>query len=261
MPARIAVVTGASAGIGRALAVRLVREGFEPLLVARRADKLEETAAAVRAAGGTPHILALDVTKPGAANAVLAAATKLGTPEALINNAGFGTYGAFADQDRAENMRMLDTNVRALTDLTAAFLPGMLARKSGYVMQVASTGAFQPLPYNATYAATKAYVLSFGEALAKELRGTGVSCTTLCPGPTESEFWEVGEFAKKGLAVPAAVLMPAAKCANLGVRGMMRRRSVVIAGLHNRAGALASRLTPHFLTNALVATFARPRPR
>jgi uncharacterized protein len=256
---RVAVVTGASSGIGRELAIRLARAGFEPLLVARRADKLKETAAAVEAAGGKAHLMATDVNAARAADDVLAVAASAGTPEVLVNNAGFATYGAFAGQDRAENLRMLDTNVRALTDFTAAFLPGMLGRRSGYVLNVASTAGFQAIPWNAAYAASKAYVLSLGESLAFELKGTGVSCTTLCPGPTLSEFWKVGGYKEKGLELPGALMMSAGKVADLGVRGMLRRKPVVVTGLSNQAGAVGGRLVPRSVLRFFLGTLAKPK--
>lgn len=260
MSSRIAVVTGASTGIGRALAVRLVREGFEPLLLARRADKLAETAAAVKAANGTAHLGTLDVTKPGAADEALKLAGKHGTPEVLVNNAGFGIYGPFREHDRAETARMIDTNVRALTDFTAAFLPGMLERKSGRILQIASSAAFQAMPYNAAYSATKAYVLLFGEGLAVELKGTGVSCTTLCPGPTESEFFAQGQYDKIG-GVPKMVFMSAERVADIGVRAMMRRRPVVVAGVSNKLGAFAAQLVPRRATAGMLGLVLKPRKR
>ena len=260
MPARIAVVTGASTGIGRAIAVRLVREGFEPLLLARRADKLAETAAAVKAAGGVAHVETLDVTKPGAADAALKLAEKRGLPEVLVNNAGFGLYGAFREHDRAELARMIDTNVRALTDFTAAFLPGMLARKKGRLLQLASSAAFQAMPFNSAYSATKAYVLLFGEGLAVELKGTGVTCTTLCPGPTESEFFAEGHYDGLG-AVPQAVFMSADRVANIGVRAMMRGRPVVVAGVSNKLGALVAQLVPRRASGAVLGLVLKPRKR
>lgn len=257
----LAVVTGASTGIGRALAVRLARQGFDLLLLARRADKLAETAAGVGAAGRKAHVRTLDVTRKGAADEALEAAKEIGGLEVLVNNAGFGIYGALAEHDRAETLRMIDTNVRALTDFTAAFLPDLLAKKRGYVLNVASTAGFQPMPFSAAYAATKAYVLSLGEAVSVELKGSGVSLTTLCPGPTESEFFEVGRYKKEeGLVdVPKAVMMSAEKVADAAVRGMLRRKRVVIPGLHNLAGAAAGRHAPRGLLGGVVATVLRPR--
>ena len=259
MPKRIAVVTGASAGIGAALAVRLVKAGFEPLLIARRADKLAEVAAKVTAAGGTPHVLALDVTAPGAAGLALAAAAKLGDVEALVNNAGRGVYGKFFETPREEQMSQLDLNVRTLVEWTHVFLPSMVARKRGYVMNVASTAGFQAGPWQCVYAATKAFVISFTEGLAVDLDGTGVSATALCPGPTTTEFIELAQYEKKGLPIPKMVFMTAESVADIGVRGMLRHKPLVIAGFTNKLSVVVSKLGPRSLVTTVTGRLFRPR--
>lgn len=259
MSKRIAVVTGASAGIGAALAVRLVKAGYEPLLLARRTEKLREVAARVATAGGTAHVESLDVTAPGAAVRALEAAIALGEPECLVNNAGRGVYGKFAESPLADQLGQLDLNVRVVVEMTRTFLPAMLARKRGYVLNVASTAGLQAGPWQCVYSATKAFVINFTEGLAAELDGSGVSATALLPGPTATEFIEVAGYETKGLKVPKGVLMSADKVADAGVRGMLRHRSIVVAGLHNKAGALAAKLAPRFLATKTTELLFRPR--
>lgn len=259
MGSRIAVVTGASAGIGAALAVRLSKAGFEPLLLARRADKLKDVAARVKAAGGTAHVEALDVTANGAAKKALAAAKKLGDVEVLVNNAGKGVYGPFVESSVEDQLSQIDLNVRTLVEWTGVFLPELLAKGHGHVMNVASTAAFQAGPWQCVYAATKSFVVTFTEGLSIEVAGKGVSVTALCPGPTESEFFEVARYEERGLKAPKGVFMSAESVADIGVRGMLRRKTVVIAGLHNKAGALASKLTPRAVSTRVAGMLFKPR--
>lgn len=257
--ANIAVVTGASAGIGRALAVELAKRGWEPLLVARRADKLEESAKAVREAGGTAHVLPLDVRAEGAAERMLAHASSLGTPEVLVNNAGFGMYGRFLDLPRAKLHDMMDLNMRALVDATHVFLPGFVERKRGRVLNLASTAGLQCGPFNQVYAATKSFVIMFTEALAVELRGSGVTATVLCPGPTESEFYDIGEYGKMAMVPSKAVYMSAEAVARAGVRAMMRGKPVAVAGVTNKLGALGVKLAPRGIVARSTGWMFRPR--
>lgn len=259
MSARIAVVTGASTGIGAEIALRLAKAGFHPLLLARRADKLREVAARIEGAGGTAHAEVLDVTAPGAARKALAAATALGTPEVLVNNAGKGTYGLFREIPAEELVSQIDLNVRALVELTSVFLPAMVERRRGHVLNVASTAAFQGVPYQAVYGATKAFVVSFTDALAVELRGTGVSVTALCPGPTRTEFLELAAFEDKGMIVPRIALMSAQRVADVGVRAMLRRKTVAIAGVTNKLGTLGSKLAPRGLAARVAGFIFKPR--
>lgn len=249
--ARIAVITGASAGIGAALAVRLVRAGYEPLLLARRADKLKEVAARVEAAGGTAHVEVLDVTAPGSAKKALEVAKKKGDVEVLVNNAGRGVYGAFVETSLEDQLASMDLNMRSLVEFSGVFLPEMVARKRGYVLNVASTAAYQATPWQCVYSATKAFVVNFTEGLAVELGGTGASVTALCPGPTESEFFEVAGYERKGMKIPKGVVMSAESVADIGVRAMLKHKPVVIAGLQNKAGALAAKLAPRAVSARL----------
>lgn len=256
---RIAVVTGASAGIGRALALELAAKGFEPLLLARRKDRLEQVAGDVEAAGGTSHTMVLDVTAPGAIAKALARAESLGEVEVLVNNAGIGTYGLFVDTDHEETKKVMRLNLDALVEATSVFLPKFVAKKKGYVMNVASTAAFQPIPYQSIYGATKAFVLSFTEALAVELKGTGVVVSALCPGPTQTEFLELAGYEKKGLIVPHSLLMTAEDVASAGVRGMLKGRTIVIAGVSNKMGALATRIAPRSMVAMVAGQMFKPR--
>lgn len=188
----LAVVTGASAGMGAEFARQLAQRGHDVLLVARRADRLEAVAAELKAKHGrTGHVLALDLAGAGAAEEVLARAEALGGADVLVNNAGFGSYGAFVDSEPAKDLGQIRLNCEALAALMHAFLPGMLERKRGAILNVASLAGFQPVPWMSTYAATKAFVLSLTEAVSEEVRGSGVTLCALCPGPVSTEFFEV----------------------------------------------------------------------
>src|SRR5271170_2823541 len=187
---KTALITGASFGIGLELARIFAREGCNLVLVARSADKLRQLASELEKAHGTRSlILAADLTEPAAPAYVLDQTTRADIPvDVLVNNAGFGQYGLFAENDLEECLRQIQLNVTTLTHLTRLYLPAMIERESGGVLNVASTAAFQPGPLMAVYFATKAYVLHFSEALANELHGTDVTVTCLCPGPTATEF-------------------------------------------------------------------------
>src|SRR5712691_8172351 len=191
MPDRkTALITGASFGIGQELAGIFAREGYNLVLVARTADKLRQLASELEKAHGTRSlILASDLAAPGAAAYIHDQTTRADiTVDVLVNNAGFGQFGLFAENDLEECLQQIQLNVTTLTHLTRLYLPEMVARKSGRILNVASTAAFQPGPLMAVYYATKAYVLHFSEAIAEELRHSGVTVTALCPGPTETGF-------------------------------------------------------------------------
>lgn len=185
---RLAVVTGASAGLGREFARQLVAQGYRVLAVARRAERLEELA---EETGGHVVALPLDLIEDGAPERVYERARELGPTTLLVNNAGFGSYGAFIDEDWDTVRSMMRLNMEALTELTYRFLPQMIERDSGGIINIASTAAFQPLPYMSLYAATKAFVLSFSEGLAEELHDTHVHILASCPGSTRTEFHDV----------------------------------------------------------------------
>src|SRR5271166_4002120 len=187
---KTALITGASFGIGAEFARIFAREGYHLVLVARTADKLRQIASELEKAHGTRSlILATDLSDPGAAAYVLDQTMRASIQvDVLVNNAGFGQYGLFAENDLEECLRQIQLNVTTLTHLTRLYLPAMIERKSGGILNVASAAAFQPGPLMAVYFATKAYVLHFSEALSNELNGTGVTVTCLCPGPTATEF-------------------------------------------------------------------------
>jgi hypothetical protein len=239
-----ALVTGASSGIGRDLARLLAADGYDVVLVARRADALEALAAEL----GGARVLAADLADP-AAPAKLAA--EVPDVDVLVNNAGVGDYGPFAEADLAKTLGMLQLNVAALTELTRRYLPGMLERGNGRVLNVASTAAFQPGPLMAVYYATKAYVLSFSEAVAEEVRGRGVTVTALCPGPTASGF-QAGAGMEESRLVKGRRLPTSEQVARAGYRAMRRGRVVAVVGVGNRFLAASVRLSPRFLIRRVV---------
>jgi short-subunit dehydrogenase len=256
-PDRAAVVTGASSGIGREMARELHRRGHQVVLVARSADKLEQLAAEL---GDGAHPLPADLGDRTARAGLLDGVTALGlTPDVLINNAGFSTLGPIASSDPEAEIAMVEVDVVAVVDLCSRFVPGMVERGRGAVLNVASTAAFQPLPGQAGYAAGKAFVLSYTQSLAGELRGSGVSATALCPGPVETGFVETAGFTDdeaKG-ALPPIMWVDAAKVARAAIDGLARGRLVVIPGAANRAASVMAHLTPRSL---LVPILARSHP-
>jgi short-subunit dehydrogenase len=244
----VAVVTGASSGLGVDFAHELAKDGHDLILVARSTPALENVAADVRAKhGANAYVLSHDLAKPGAGASLAAAIAELGlAPDVLINNAGFGDNNDFADADPAMLTEMTQLNVVTLTDLTRALLPGMLAKKKGRIMLLASTAAFQPGPHMAVYCATKAYVLSFGEALAYEVRGTGVTVTTVCPGATKTGFQKVAGIDAEAPLLRAG-MMTSAEVAREGYRGMKAGLPVVVTGIPNLVSATVARHMPHSL--------------
>ena len=244
-----ALVTGASSGIGAAIARQLAQHGANLVLVARREDALNRLAATLRqSAGVTVTVRPADLAKE--AERVALGAEMAGV-DVLVNNAGLGVYGPFADAPWSQLRQMLEVDVVALTHLTHLALPAMRAAKWGRIMQIASTGAFQPVPSYAAYGACKAQVLSFSVALNHELRGSGVSCTTLCPGVTETEFFGVSGQALNRFQ--RTTMMQAADVARIGVDAMLRGKPVVVAGRANAASAFFGRLLPSSVTASLAA--------
>lgn len=253
-----ALVTGASGGIGLEIARELARTGHALLLVARDGQRLSELAARLKAEHGVPvEWQACDLAADGAVEALAAHLAQAGiTPSVLVNNAGFGVYGEHAQTDWQQEHGMIELNITALTALTKQLLPGMLAQRRGRILNVASTAAFQPGPYMAVYYATKAYVLSYSEALAEELAGSGVTVTALCPGPTATGFSaraSAGDSALfKGRRLPDA-----AEVARYGVRAMGRGRRVAVHGCVNWSLAQSVRFTPRRVVTAMVARMSR----
>jgi short-subunit dehydrogenase len=242
----ITLITGASAGIGAELARVFAEHGHELVLVARRDDRLAALAAEIAATGRTrPTVLAIDLTQRNAVSRIAAELTSRGLePAIVVNDAGFGLAGSAAALSRDEQLAMIDLNVRALTELSLAFVES-LARHRGGILNVASVAAFLPGPGMAVYYATKAYVLSFTEALHRELSSRGVKVTVLCPGPVPSEFQ-----ARAGMRldrVQRRLSLPAERVAQIGYRGFMRGKRVVIAGIGNRIAVCLLRLIPNAL--------------
>jgi uncharacterized protein len=247
----VALITGASAGIGADLARVFADNGHELVLVARREDRLAALADAIAAAGRPrPIVLAIDLERRDAAPRIAAELTSRGLePAIVVNNAGFGLAGAAAALDRDEQLGMIDLNVRALTELSLAFVDS-LARHRGGILNVASVAAFMPGPGMAVYYATKAYVLSFSEALHRELADRGIRVTALCPGPVPTEFQ-----ARSGMRLSPAlniISLPPARVAQIGYRGLMRGQRVVVAGIGNWIAVLLLRFVPHALLMAVV---------
>lgn len=244
----VTLITGASAGLGVEFARACHARGDTVVLVARRRGRLEELA---RELGDRAHVLDADLAAPGAAARLVQAVDAMGLSVAtLINNAGFGAGGRFADLSIERQSEMIALNVGALTQLTHAVLPAMRARRSGAILNVASTAAFQAGPGSAVYFATKAYVLSFTEAIHQELIGTGIAVTALCPGATATEFGEAagfrGETLKRFSAPPGPVVAA-------GLAGLARNKAIVVPGLGNKAGAQLNRVLPRAAVRRIVA--------
>jgi uncharacterized protein len=254
------LVTGASGGIGYELAKVFAAGGSDLVLVARSAGKLEELAGELRNRHGIgARVLAIDLARPGAADEVFGAMQEAGVHvDVLVNNAGFATYGPFLETDLQAELDEMQLNMVTLTHLTKRFLPGMVSRRWGGVLNVASTAAFQPGPLMAVYYATKAYVLSFSEALAEELRGTGVTVTVLAPGPTATGFQDRAAMAESKLFSSLKVA-DAAGVARAGYEGFRAGRRIVIPGLANRLLAQSYRLTPRALTTRVVRSMQERR--
>jgi short-subunit dehydrogenase len=246
-PGSVVVVTGASSGIGELLARQLAEIGHDVVLVARREDRLEALAAEVREAHDvSAQALAADLTEAAERRRVVETLREQGVFVAgLCNNAGFGSYGRVTELDAAREAEMVQLNVAAVHELTLAFLAPMVERGEGAILNVASLAAFQPVPNMATYAATKAFVQSFSEALHAELAGSGVSCTVLSPGPVPTEFGTVaGVDGGADKLMPPFVVGDPEEVATSGVRGMVRGRRSVVPGTTTKALATGGRMVP-----------------
>jgi hypothetical protein len=256
----LALVTGASSGIGADLARELARHGHDLVLVARRTDPMRSLAEEVKALGAASTVIAADLSKPGAGTALAKELEARGLElDVLINNAGLGAGGPFHESDPSRVSEMLYVNIVTLTELTRALLPGMVQRGRGRIMFVASTAAFQPGPSLAVYSASKAYVLSLGEALSHELRGTGVTVTTLCPGPTRTGFTEVAKTGNSALfESPVAHVMTAVEVARQGYRALAAGKRVHIAGFRNKLVAATGRFSPHIISLPVTEAILKP---
>jgi uncharacterized protein len=248
-PSSTCLVTGASSGIGADVARSLARRGHGVTLVARRKERLEALAEELSARHRVrADVLGCDLGDSRARTRMLARLAELGLAvEVLVNNAGFGSGGRFQDMDQERELEMVRLNVDALVDLCGRFVPEMVGRGRGAVLNVASTAAFQPLPRQATYGGTKAFVLAFTDALHADLEGTGVTATTLCPGPVKTEFADTAGIAAEADSMPSFLWTDSAAVAEEGVKGLERGKRVVVAGKLNRAGALAGQHAPRSL--------------
>jgi hypothetical protein len=247
-----ALITGASSGIGLALARVFARHKTNVILVARSEDKLRALAVELQASGVRADVVAADLTAAGAAASLHARVQALGVDvDILVNNAGFGLYGPFLESPLATDLEMIQLNVAAVTELTWRFLPPMIARRSGRIMNVASTASFFPGPLMAVYYATKGYVLSFSEAIANELEGTGVTVTVLAPGPTASGFQAAASLENSKLVV-GKTLATSREVAIAAYDGLMSGAPIVIPGLVNKMTAQMHRLLPRRVVTSLV---------
>jgi short-subunit dehydrogenase len=246
---KVALITGASAGLGVEFARQLSAKGYRLVLAARRRDRLEELAKEL----GNARWVAIDLSKPGASAKLLADVEAHGEiVDLLVNNAGFGLIGRFAILDAARERQMIDLNVGTLTDLCRAAAPAMIERKSGGILNVASTAAFQPGPKMAVYFATKAFVLSLSEALHEELKPHGIRVSCLCPGPTRTEFGDVAGFGGNGLF--DRVAMNPREVVRAGLHGLQRNRAVVVPGLINKLVASSTRFAPRSLVRKIAGS-------
>lgn len=261
-----ALITGASSGIGEALARCCARAGFNLVLVARSADKLAALARQLtREHGVKAWAVPADLALEGSAQELATRMQRARRPiDLLVNNAGVLEHGAFVDMPARRHRELITLNVAALTDMLAAFVPPMVERGHGRVLNVASIAAFQPVPTLATYAATKAYVLSLTESLAEELHGSGVSVTALCPGITATGMLDKAAHADRSLAaLPAFVVGSADAVAEQGLQACLQGSVICVPGALNRAATVAGRVTPRWLVRRVGGALARrmrPQP-
>lgn len=241
----LAVVTGASSGIGEELAAQLAARGYDLVLVARRDDRLRMLAERLRVAHGAHSEVVLSdlARREDRVQLIERLTSDAARLEVLVNNAGFGTHGFFRETDLDRELELIEVNCAALVHLTKGVLPGMLERGRGYVMNVGSVAAFTPGPVMAMYYASKAFVLSFSEALWEECRGTGVVVSALCPGPVKTEFQSMAGIAA-GARSSGAAPIPVERVAREGLDGMFRGKRVVLPGYQNRIAAFLARYSP-----------------
>jgi hypothetical protein len=259
--AQTALITGASSGIGEALAHRFARAGFNLVLVARSADKLKALAAALAKGHGVKAWVAVaDLAQPGSAAELAAAMRRARRPpiDVLVNNAGVLQHGPFVGMTAADHQWLIALNVAGLTAMLAQFVPAMVARGQGRVLNVASIAAFQPVPLLATYAASKAYVLSLTESLAEELQGSGVSVTALCPGITATPMLDAASQTRPALGhLPTPLVGSAEDVADAGFEACMAGQVIRVPGVLNHASVVAGRATPKWLLRKLSGALVR----
>jgi uncharacterized protein len=252
-----ALITGASAGLGREFAWLFAEDGHDVVLVARRKDKLEALAKEIKAKlGREAYVLAQDFAEPGAAERTAKELDRRAIDiDFLVNNAGFGTNGAFCELDARREMEMIQVNIASLVHLTRLLLPAMIARGTGRILNVGSTAGFQPGPYMAVYYASKAFVNSFTEALALELEGTGVTATLSCPGATATEFAQVAGNAESRLFQMGA--MGSRDVAQHAYRAMMKGDVMAVPGFKNKVGVQSLRFAPRAVVRSIAAKLNR----
>jgi short-subunit dehydrogenase len=252
------LITGASSGIGEVFARRLAAKKHDLVLAARSENKLHELSDELMLAHKvTAHYVALDLSKPGADAELFAETERHGFEVSwLINNAGFGSLGDFAELPLERELEMIDLNIRALVALTHRYLPKMRERKNGVIINVSSTASFQPIPYMAAYAASKAFVTSFSEALAEENRAFGITVQSLCPGATDTNFFNAAHIkdpvAVKGVQTPEQVV-------EASLRGVEKNRTRVISGLVNKLTAYGATITPNRIVTNSIGNILRNR--
>jgi hypothetical protein len=252
---KTALITGASSGIGEAFARTLAAKGMDLVLVARSEDKLRALARQLNELySRRVEVVAADLAAPGSAAKVHAAAEALGMKvDLLVNNAGFGTVGAFLRQDAERERQEVMLNAAAVVDLAHAFVPAMVEHGRGGVINIASMAAFQPLPYMSVYAATKAFVLSFSQGLRGEVRGKGLKVLAVCPGPVDTPFFEATGNAKLRGTVPKASMVTVDDVVRAALRAFKAGRSVVVPGVAFKLAAAGSKLVPRDLLAAMTA--------
>jgi len=249
---KTAIVTGASSGIGRELALLIAERGFDLVLIGRDSERLGSLAQAIKNHHNREStILPIDLASQTGAREVYEQCSRRSIlPEILVNNAGYGLFGPFASLGIDEQLGMIQLNITTLTHLTRLFLPEMIRRRQGFVLNVASTAAFQPGPLMAAYYASKSYVVSLTIALAQELKGSGVSVSVLCPGPTKTEFHR--RAGVKHTQVGNMAFMSARDVAESGIVQLLKGKTVIIPGFLNKVGAIGGRLLPMALAAQLV---------
>lgn len=253
-----ALITGASSGLGEQFAYALGREHYDLVLAARREDRLAAVAGRARTLGaGTVRVIRADLGLHETPAALYQQLTGDGVQiDYLVNNAGFGTSGKFHQLPPERELEEIELNVTSLVATTRLFLPAMVERRRGTVINVASTAAFQATPYMATYGATKAFVLSFSEAVAAELRGTGVTVMAFCPGPVRTEFQKVAN--NERMSFPSFMWTDAAQIVNQAIAAAASGRSLCVTGAVNNAMVIASKFTPRALSTYISSTLLRP---
>lgn len=265
-PSSAALVTGASAGIGASIARELAKLGHNLVLVARRKDRLDALAGELAASHQIrAETISCDLSKAAPRGRLPGQIAKLDLDvEVLVNNAGFATNGPFHQADPARELEQVRVLVEAVVSLTSSFIPAMVERGRGAVLNVSSTAGMQPLPYSAGYSAAKAYVLTFSEALHHELRGSGITVTALCPGPVSTDFWQISGWEVTGgqsfeRAVPRPAWVSAEQAARAGVAGLAAGRRVVVPHVAVRNAMRGGRYIPNALKLPVIERLMRPR--